>query len=315
MKASVFTLEGDRYVSLVDNYARLPQLSITFPTVPAYDADEPALDCLAEVIGEGKNSILYQELVKNQKALNAAAFGNNSELGGVFRISLTPSPKTSLADSKKLIDDAIKAFETRGVTDEDIEKFKGSFESQFINGLQSVGGKVSQLASYQIFTGNPNQIGNDLARYSKVTKEEVMRVYEKYIKGKPAVILSVVPKGQETNLIASDNYKVEQANYKAPTYGYAGLTYEKPKDNFERSKMPGNGPNPVVKVPAFWKKNLDNGVKTIGSQSTELPLVTISFTIPGGHALQAKDTSKIGLARIFASMMNEETKNKTAEKM
>ncbi len=315
MKASVFTLEGDRYVSLVDNYARLPQLSITFPTVPAYDADEPALDCLAEVIGQGKNSILYQELVKNQKALNAAAFGNNSELGGVFRISLTPSPKTSLADSKKLIDDAIKAFETRGVTDEDIEKFKGSFESQFINGLQSVGGKVSQLASYQIFTGNPNQIGNDLARYSKVTKEEVMRVYEKYIKGKPAVILSVVPKGQETNLIASDNYKVEQANYKAPTYGYAGLTYEKPKDNFERSKMPGNGPNPVVKVPAFWKKNLDNGVKTIGSQSTELPLVTISFTIPGGHALQAKDTSKIGLARIFASMMNEDTKNYTAEKM
>ncbi|MBI1770361.1 MAG: insulinase family protein [Bacteroidetes bacterium] len=315
MKAPEFTLEGDRYVSLVDNYARVPQLSITFPTVPAYDADEPALDCLAEVIGQGKNSILYQEIVKTQKALNASAFGNNSELSGVFRISLTPLPKTSLADSKKLIDDAMKAFETRGVTDEDIEKFKGSFESQYINGLQSVAGKVSQLASYQTFTGNPNQIGNDLARYSKVTKEEVMRVYEKYVKGKPSVILSVVPKGQETNIVSAENYKIDQSNYKAPNYGYTGLVYSKGKDNFDRSKMPGNGPNPVIKVPAFWKKNLDNGVKAIGSQSTELPLITFSFTIPGGHILQSIDTSKIGLARIFATMMNEDTKNYTAEKM
>ena len=79
--------------------------------------------------------------------------------------------------------------------------------------------------------------------------------------------------------------------------------------------MPGNGPNPVVQVPAFWKKNLDNGIKLIGTQSTELPVVTISFSIPGGHILQARDTSKIGLARMFASMMNEDTKNYTGEQM
>lgn len=315
MKPTSFSLEGDRFATLVDNYARVPQLTVTFPTVPAYDADEPALDCLAEVIGQGKNSILYQEMVKTQKALNASAFGNNTELSGVFRISVTPLPKASLTDAKKLVDEALKAFEVRGVTDEDIEKFKGSFESQYINGLQSVAGKVSQLAAYQTFTGNANQIGNDLTRYSKVTKQEVMRVYEKYIKGKPAVILSVVPKGQETNIASAENYKVDQSNYKAPSYGYDGLTYSKPKDNFDRSKMPGNGPNPVVKVPAYWKKTLDNGVKAIGAQTTELPLVTFAFTIPGGHLLQANDTSKIGLARTFATMMNEDTKNYTAEKM
>ncbi|MBS1681795.1 MAG: insulinase family protein [Bacteroidetes bacterium] len=315
MNAPVYSLEGDRYVSLVDNYARLPQLSITIPTVPAYNADEPALDCLAEVIGQGKNSVLYQEIVKDQKALNAVAFSNTSELGGYFRITLIPSPKTSLADSKKLIDEALKAFETRGVTDEDIEKFKGSFESQYINALQSVSGKTSLLANYQTFTGNPNQIGKDLDRYSKVTKEEVMRVYEKYLKGKPGVILSVVPKGQEANIAAPENYKIAQSNYKAPDYGYAGLKYEKAKDNFDRSKMPGNGPNPAVKVPSFWKKDLENGIKSIGTQSTELPLITMSITIPGGHLLQATDTSKVGLARIFSLMMNEDTKNYTAEKM
>jgi zinc protease len=37
--------------------------------------------------------------------------------------------------------------------------------------------------------------------------------------------------------------------------------------------------------------------------------------MPGGHLLQANDTSKIGLARTFATMMNEDTKSYTAEKM
>jgi zinc protease len=41
----------------------------------------------------------------------------------------------------------------------------------------------------------------------------------------------------------------------------------------------------------------------------------MSFTIPGGHILQASDTSKAGLARMFAVMMNEDTKNYTAEQM
>jgi zinc protease len=314
MKLAAPVLEADRYITLVDNYARVPQLSITYPTVPNYDVDEPALACLAQVLGQGKNSVFYQEITKTQKALNVSAFNSGSELAGQFGISLTPAPGASLADSKKLIDEAIKVFEARGVTDEDIEKFKGAFESQYINRLQSVSGKVSQLAAYQTYTGNPNMIGKELERYTSVKKEDVLRVYNKYIKGKPAVILSIAIKGKEDNIVAPENYTVNTANYKSPDYGYAGLKYGKPKDNFNRNEMPGNGPNPVVKVPAFWKKNLDNGVKAIGAQTTELPLVTLSLTIPGGHILQANDTSKIGLAGMFASMMNEDTKNYTAEK-
>ncbi|HET9053065.1 MAG TPA: insulinase family protein, partial [Cyclobacteriaceae bacterium] len=314
MKLPAPVLEANRYVTLVDNYARIPQLSIAYPTVPNYDADEAALACLAQVLGQGKNAVFYQEITKNQKALNVSAFNSGSELAGQFSISLTPAPGTSLADSKKLIDEAIKVFETRGVTDEDIEKFKGAFESQYINRLQSVSGKVSQLAAYQTYTGNPNMIGKELQRYTNVKKEDVIRVYNKYIKNKPAVILSIVVKGKEDNVVAPENFSVNTAGYKAPDYGYAGLTYSKPKDNFNRSEMPGNGPNPVVKVPDFWRKNLDNGVKAIGTHTTELPLVTLSLTIPGGHIVQANDTSRIGLAGMFASMMNEDTKNYTAEK-
>src|SRR5262249_38140266 len=161
----------DRYVSYVDNYARASQLRLTYPTVPEYDADAPALACLAQVLGGGggfgggrggrgggggggnRNSVFYQFLIKDQKALQASASNQTSELAGEFSVSITPYPGKSLAEMEKLINDAFVEFEKRGVNDDDIAKFKSENESRTINGLASVSGKVSQLAAFQTFAG------------------------------------------------------------------------------------------------------------------------------------------------------------------
>ena len=308
-------LATDRYVSYTDNYAKLPLLLVVYPTVPNYHKDMGALACLAQVLGQGKNSVFYQQLVKKQLALQSNTFSQLSELSGEMAFQLIPSPGKSLAKLDSLFRSSLDSFEARGVTDDDIAKFKGGIESQQINGLQSVSGKVSQLAAFQTFTSNPNKIADLIKMYQAVTKEDVMRVYNEYIKGKHAVHLSVVPKGQEKMIAAENNYKIDSSGYDAPDYGYAGLKYTKAKDNFDRSKIPGNGANPTVKVPKFWRKDMPNGLRMIGTESSEIPTVTLTITIPGGHLLQATDTAKIGLASIFSSMMNEDTKNYTAEQM
>jgi Predicted Zn-dependent peptidases len=308
-------LEKDRYASYVDNYVRLPLLNIVFPTVPNYHKDMAALSCLAQILGQGNNSILYKQLVKPQLAYQANVYSQLSELAGEFMIITVPMPGKTLTDMEKLVRAALDSFEKRGVTDDDIEKFKGDAEARYINGLQSVSGKVFQLAAFQTFTGNPNKIGELLNMYRSVTKEDVMRVYNSYIKGKHSVVVSVLPKGQENAAAAPDNYTIDTTKYTPPDYGYADLKYNKAKDNFDRSKKPGNGPNPTVKVPAFWRANWPNGIRLIGAENTELPVVTLTISIPGGHLLQAKDTSKVGLANFFAEMMNEDTKNYTAEEM
>ncbi|MBK7433293.1 MAG: insulinase family protein [Chitinophagaceae bacterium] len=312
-------LESDRYVSFTDNYARIPQMSKAYTTVPDYHADQAALSCLAEILGRGKTSILYQELVKTKKALNASAFSSQNELAGEFSFSITPYPGKSLASMDSLLKQALASFEARGVTDEDIDKFKGSQEAAYVNRLQSISGKVSQLAAFQTYTGNPNMISILLERFRAVTKEDVWRVYNEYIKGKHNVTVSVLTKAQDKDkdkwVAAPDNYLIDPSMYKHPDYGYNGLTYTKGKDNFDRTKIPGNGPNPVVKVPPFWKKDLPNGIKMIGTMNAELPTVTLSISIPGGHLAQANDTAKIGLAGMVASMMGEDTKNYSAEQL
>jgi zinc protease len=307
------SLSSNRYVSFTDNYARLPLLSITYPTVPDYHKDMVALECLAEVLGQGKNSILYQTMVKKQLALQASAGSDLSELAGEFSFRFVPIPGKSLADMEKSYYAALDTFEKRGVTTEDLEKFKGSVTTDFVSGLQSVSGKVSRLAELQTYTGNPNKTGELLTRYTSLTKADVMRVYNTYIKNKGAVIVSVLTKTGNVAPAKADNFTIDTTHYVAPNYGYDGLKYVKAKDNFNRKLTPPLGAVPVVKAPPFWRKDVA-GAKVIGVQNTEIPLVTFSLTMPGGRLSDAKDMSKAGLASFFANMMNEDTKNYTVEK-
>lgn len=308
-------VEQTRFVNYVDNYARFPIMLTAYATVPNYHKDLAALSCLAQVLGQGNNSVLYQQLVKNQTVLQASATSQLSELSGEFWITVIPMPGKPPANAYAALQRALDSFEVRGVTDEDIIRFKGAMQSQLINGLQSVSGKVSQLAAFQTFTGNPNKIKDLIRQYETVTKEDVMNAYFKYIQNAHGVTLTVLSKGQEKMMVAEDNHTIVKDGYQAPDYGYDGLTYNKGKDKFDRSVMPGNGPNPVVKVPAYWTKELPNGIKMIGSNNNELPTVTLSIKLPGGHLLQANDLTKVGLTGFTGSMMNEDTKVRSAEEM
>lgn len=304
-------LNQDRYISMTDNYAKLPMLRIIYPSSPFFSKDEPALDCLAEIIGQGKTSLLYKNLVKTSKAVNASIYNSTAELSGEFTINVTPFPGQKLVDIEKMIRETFAEFEKRGVKDEDISKFRNQAEAQIIYGLESVSGKVSQLASFYTFTGDANYVGKQLKANTSVTKEDVMRVYNQYIKGKHAVIVSVLTKGNEDNKVAADNYTVSEAGYKSPDYGYNSLKYNKAKDNFDRKMMPAAGNAVVVKAPEFWQSTLDNTIKVIGSQSKEIPAVNLLLSFKGGKITDKADKS--GTANLFAAMMNEDTKNYTSE--
>ncbi|CAN5745756.1 pitrilysin family protein [soil metagenome] len=314
MKPLPVVLTKDRYVSYEDNI-RFPMLRMVYPTVPAYHPDEAPLDLLAEILGGSKTSILYQNLVKAQKAVQAGAGHPASELAGEFTLTAVAFPGTPLDSMERSVRRSLLEFEKRGVTDDDIARIKASREMQVIQGLTSVAGKASQLASFQTFLGNPNYLPQELKRYQTVTKADVMRVYSRYIKGKGAVLLSVYPKGQPELVAAKDNYTVSKEGYKQLNYGYEGRKYAKAKDTCDWSQKPGSGKNPVVQVPPFWTNQMANGIKVIGTRSDEVPTVTMLFTVKGGHRLSAKDPSKAGIASLTASLMNEDTEKYTAEQM
>lgn len=303
------TLDEDRYISMEDNVS-LPLMQISFPTVHVYHPDEAPLDVLMSILGDGKTSLLYKNMVKDGKAVQANAGHGCGELSCVFTVLALPVPGTSLAELETIARASLEEFEARGgAKDDDITRVKAGIVSGMVFGLESVRGKVSQLASYETFQNNPNAIHSDIARYEGVTKEDVMRVYKKYIKGQHSVVISVVPKGKGDQIIKPDTWVRPERNFEKQT-DMAGLELRPAIENFDRSVKPNPGPNPSIKVPPIYNNTLANGVNILGAVNNEVPTTTIRLRIPAGQTRE--DLSQSGIASLAADLMNEGTENMSA---
>ncbi len=301
-----------------DNFATAPQLNMVWPTLQQYTEDAYALDFLGEILSQGKKAPLYKILVK-EKDLTARtiAYNSSNELAGDFQISITANNGVDLDSVESGINEAFALFEKEGVTDRDVERIKAGLETQFYNGISSVLGKSFQLASYNVFAGDPGFITQDIENIKKVTKEDVMRVYNKYIKGKPYIMTSFVPKGQ-LELIAENSEKanvVEEEIKENVTEKVEEITTEivKIPSNFDRSKPPVQGVAPELSIPVMWAVNLENGMKVSGIEQNEIPTVNFSLVIEGGHLLD--DMKKNGVANLMSDILMEGTANKTPEQL
>jgi len=309
------SLTEDLYISMEDN-VHLPLLYMSFPTVSARHPDEAPLDILSEILGGGNTSLLYKNLVKNQIAVQAQVTHPCRELTCSFNLLALPHPASgkNLADLEQIIRDSILEFETRGVEDDDLTKVKAKMEASFIFGLQSVRGKVSQLAANQIYTGNPNFIENDIARYNNVTKEDVLRVFNQYIKGQHGVIMSIVPYGELKTIAHKDTFQRPDRAYAVSNkLNNDELILRRPEDNFDRSKQPIAGAISQASLPEFWQHSMKNGIKLLGSQSTETPTTSILIKIPGGH--YSESVEKAGTAGLLAALLGESTEKRSTEEM
>jgi len=309
----VVALDKDRYISLEDRVS-LPLLYMSYPTVSLHHPDEAPLDVLMFILGQGETSLLYKNMVKNGLAVQATSNHGCQELLCTFTIVALPNPAMgkTLADLEKITRDSLVEFEGRGVNEDDLTRVKMNIVSGKIYGLESVAGKVSQLAFYETFEGNPDFTAEDIARYENVTEEDVMRVYKKYIVSKPAVVMSTVPHGQLDQIAGPDTW----SRYERTLPDYAAtsdaeLAYRRAKDDFDRSIQPPAGDNPSIKLPTIWRSEFDNGVKVLGAVNEETPTTTISLSMDVGQ--RDESLEKLGLAAMTAAMMNEATMRSSNE--
>jgi zinc protease len=306
------TLDEDRYISLEDNVS-LPLLYMSFPTVHANHPDEAPLDVLMSILGSGQTSLLYKNMVKNGKAVQALATHSCGELSCQFSMLALPTPGNNLTELETIIRASLEEFETRGgATDDDIERVKAGIVSGMVYGLESVSGKVSQLAAYETYRSNPDGISDDIARYENVSKDDVMRVYEAYIKDKHAVIMSIVPKGQASSIAHADTWQRYERTILTSTDD-EGLVLRPGTSDFDRTVVPSPGKNPTITVPDIYRGKIENGLTLLGAVNDEVPTTTIQLRIPAGQTREPLD--KLGVASLTAAMLGESTLTSTAEEL
>jgi zinc protease len=302
-----------------DNFARLPQLTMAWPTVEQYHPDSYPLAVLAQYLSQGKKAPLYQVIVENKKlASSTNMFQRESELAGNMQLSIRAFADEDLDEVIKAINEAFSKFEKEGIAVKDLDRIKAGQERQFYNSLSSVLGKGAVLAQYNIFAGDPGFVEKDIKNILAVTPADVMRVYDKYIKRKNFIATSFVPKGK-MNLALEDSKKADVVEEKIAANDNEVVdpnviaTYEKTPSSFDRSKEPPYGREPKLTIPTVWQTKLANGIRVAGIENKEVPLVQFEIVIDGGLLLDNID--KVGVANMLARMMMQGTKNKTPQEL
>lgn len=303
-----------------DNFARLPELRMVWPTVEQYNPDMYALDILTQLLTDGKKAPFNKVLIEEEQlSSNVFMFSQNSEIAGETTLLVRAYPGTDLDDVSSAVEKAFAKFETDGFTESDLDRIKAGIETQFYNGLSNVLGKAFQLAQYNIFANDPGYINEDIQKTLAVTKDDVMRVYEQYIKGENFIATSFVPQGQKelalqnSLLAAVVEEQIVQGKSNEDFVLPEETAYERTPSSFDRTIEPPYGNSPDVKVPDVWESSLENGLQVFGIENNELPLVQFNIEIEGGLLLE--NTSKTGVSNLMAELMTRGTASKTPEEL
>lgn len=313
-EVATFQLTENRYISYEDN-VKFPSLNYAWPTADIKNRDDAALDVLATILSGSQGSPFYKAFIETGKAVSVNSYQYSRELAGQFQLTLRANPTTSLADLHKEVMAVFTEFEKKGVSEDDLVKFKTQYKSDLYNRLSTVQGKGATLASNFIMMGDADYLKKEIERYMSITRDDVMRVYKTYIQNKPAVVLSCLPKGKGDLRAQADNWKMYERTVEPESAEYKNLTFTEPKDNFDRSQMPNTVRDRPAKTPPFSKPKLpgNNSIPVILSPDDEIPKVNILISFKKGHRFEPKEKS--GLAELTAAMLGKSTLQTKAEEI
>ena len=309
-------LVGSKSLYFEDNFAKLPELRMVFPTVEEYHPDVQALNVLSAVLDDSKKAPFYKIIVQDKKwAPAVSSYQSSKELAGEFVIRVRANAGVDLDSVKKAIDEAFELFEKDGFGDKELQKIKAESETSLYRSIETILDKAYTLVNDNEYAGDPGYVVKRADLINKVTREDVLRVYHKYIKGQPYVMTSFVPYGQ-TSLTVDGAIKAkvfqEQivANIENEEVSQGDeAVYDKTPAIFDRSE-PELSELPLFEMPDVWIENLTNtGIRMHGIENNEIPLVTFDITLDGGHRLDRAEKS--GTSVLLADLMIEGTASKT----
>ncbi len=272
--------ERDTYQVMAD---QVPQSRIYRTWVAPGRTTQTAaeLDLAAMVLGQGKNSRLYKELVYDRQIANvvSASLGE-FEQASMFEIQVTLKEGQDPEEAAEIIDGIVADFLENGPTAEELQRAKTVYNANTVRGLEQIGGfggKAVTLAQSELYAGDPDFWRTRLEWQNAASAAEVQDAAQEWL-GHGFHQITVNPFGQ----------------------------YQVAEDGADRSALPQVDTTPDLEWPEIQQAELSNGIPVIFARRDSVPQVDIAVRFDAGYAsdtVMGEDMT--GLSSFTMSMLDE----------
>lgn len=276
-----------------EDNAPAPLVGIGTRTVPAGHPDEIPLQLLGSILGEGKSSRAYRELVA-EKELAVMAMGGAESLehDGFIGIgaALSPTggdPAKTLAALEAILEKA----RTEPVSERELEKARNRMLKEIVEESLTAQGRASALGRAAVLEGDVAKVNARLEAVRRTTADDLLRVAQEYLA--PQRLLKVTV---ERNLMGTLGgllgFKKREENppitakpeTDPPPPGRPGL--QRP------AGFPTTAPvaEPITydPTPRYESFTLANGLKVLVIENHKAPLVTVQLGLRSGAWCEEK---------------------------
>jgi zinc protease len=249
------------------------------------DKDVSLLEISANVLGGGKTSRLYNELVvKRHLADTVSASIQPMDLASIVKIEITLKPGVDQREVQRALNDVLATYLSQGPTADELARAKGVMLGARIRQVEQVGGlgKGYVLAMGDLAAGDPGYFEETSEQIRIATSQQVRGASQQWL-GKPYYQLTVSP---------------------APHYVPTPSTVDRSLG------FPKVGDAPDIRFPPVQRATLSNGATVILAQRASAPVVNVSVQFDAGYAADAGRPS--GIDAFTLDLMDEGTTKRDA---
>jgi zinc protease len=294
---------------VVKERVKLPRVYMTWLTPAYFKPGDADADMTATILGGGKSSRLYKDLVYQKQIAQDVTAGQQSlVLGSMFQIQITARPGHTAEELEKALDEELDKIRTTAPDQAEVERARNTFDTHLIEGLEKqggFGGVADCLQTYNQYVGNPDYLQQDLQRYDAVTPESIRAFAAANLQNSARVVVYAV-EGEPDFGVPVPTPKPAQAKEGQGTESVNA-------DEAWRNDPPKAAPLRPLHLPTPEQITLDNGLTVMLSQRTGLPVVAADLVVRTGGSSNPVD--KPGLASFTAAMLDEGTTTRSAPKI
>lgn len=229
---------------------------IGYRGVNAVNPNNPALDVLATILGDGRSSVLNQS-IKEQKQLAYSISADNSAFkeDGLFVISANFTPE-NVDKLQKAIFEEVSKIQKKGVTQAQLNLAKNIIERDTYYSRESISNISQEIGYTTVLTDNPKYYNQYLASIKKVTAAEIKHVANEYLNENKCAISIVLPEDKKVQKTETKTQVAPVVNHPAKLVSEISTTQKYQLDNGATMLISPNDLNDIVAISIYEKGGL-----------------------------------------------------------